>query len=103
MSPATSPAIPLAIPLKMFKSILAYSVFGLRSSKNGSGRAVALLVVNYSYTSSYTSSYVSGVTNLSKSLLMPDKFYLLEFWNHYGRGYEILLLIINSQNSLTTN
>lgn len=43
MSLATSPAIPLAIPLKMFKSILAYSVFGLRSSEDGSGRAVTLL------------------------------------------------------------
>jgi hypothetical protein len=52
---ATSPAIPLTIPLKMFKSILAYGVFGLRSSENGSGRAVTLLGVNYSYTSSYTS------------------------------------------------
>jgi hypothetical protein len=43
MSLATSPAIPLAIPLKMFKSILAYGVFGLRSSEDGSGTAVSLL------------------------------------------------------------
>jgi len=36
-------ATSLAIPLKMFKAILAYSVFGLRSSEDGSGTAVSLL------------------------------------------------------------
>jgi hypothetical protein len=43
ISLATSPAIPPAIPLRIFKSILAYSVFGLRSSEDGSGTAIVSL------------------------------------------------------------
>ena len=43
MSLAMSLAIPPAIPLRIFKSILAYSVFGLRSSEDGSGTAIVSL------------------------------------------------------------